>query len=66
MKDDIYLLLAAYTSGRNYDAVDTPVGKLEDFLRTEGADTCFPYLYTYESYYSALVRKVIEKLEINR
>ncbi len=61
--DIVFLLLQAYMEGRNKDTVESPYGKLEDFLKQRGVTTRYPSLYTNESYYAAMVRAIAEKLE---
>jgi hypothetical protein len=61
--DIVYLLLQAYLEGKGKDTVDSPYGKLEDFLKTRGVTTRYPSLYTNESYYAAMVRAIVNKLE---
>jgi hypothetical protein len=61
--DVVFLLLKAYEEGKDRDAVDSPYGKLEDFLKHEGVTTRYPSLYTNESYYAAMVRALVQKLE---
>jgi hypothetical protein len=61
--DIVFLLLDAYMEGKGKDAVESPYGKLEDFLRKRGVTTRYPSLYTNESYYAAMVRSIANKLE---
>jgi hypothetical protein len=61
--DILFLLLQAWHEGKGKDVIDSPYGKLEDFLKQRGVTTRYPNLYTNESYYAAMVRAVVSKLE---
>ncbi|MGD2058634.1 MAG: hypothetical protein PVI04_07865 [Anaerolineales bacterium] len=61
--DIVFLLLQAYQEGKDKQAVESPYGRLEDFLKKAGVRTRYPSLYTNESYYAAMVRAIAEKLE---
>jgi hypothetical protein len=61
--DIVFLLLKAYQQGMDKKTVESPYGRLEDFLKKAGVKTRYPSLYTNESYYAAMVRAIAEKLE---
>jgi hypothetical protein len=61
--DVVFLLLKAYQEGKDKEAIDSPYGRLEDFLQKCGVSTRYPSLYTNESYYAAMVRALAQKLE---
>ena len=61
--DIVYLLLQAYLEGQGKDTVESPYGKLEEFLKERGVTTRYPSLYTNESYYAAMVRAIANKLQ---
>lgn len=61
--DIVFLLLKAYQEGQSKETVDSPYGKLEDFLKQKCVTTHYPSLYTNESYYAAMVRALVQKLE---
>lgn len=61
--DILFLLLQAYHEGTGKDVIDSPYGKMEGFLRKRGVTMRYPNLYTNESYYAAMARAVIDKLD---
>lgn len=59
--DIVFLMLRGVTKGGQQELIDSPYGKLEQFLKERGVTTSYPSLYTYESYYAAMVRALVEK-----
>ncbi|MDF1500958.1 MAG: hypothetical protein P1P76_10855 [Anaerolineales bacterium] len=60
--DVVFLLLESYLDGEDKETIDSPYGRLEDFLKQKGVTIRYPGLYTNESYYAALVRALEQKL----
>ena len=57
-------LLQAYAADeRERETIESLNNKLEDFLRNKGFTPQFPGLYTNESYYAAMTRRLYRKLE---
>ena len=55
-------LLHAYPDMHDRGIIDSLNNRLKDFLKSKGAPTDFPNLYTDESYYAAMTRSLHEKL----
>jgi hypothetical protein len=55
-------LLQAYPNEPDQKIIESLDGKLKDFLKRKNVPTDFPNLFTDESYYSAMIRSLYEKL----